>query len=151
MIYLQRTISLSPQATLGSWLFTRGLEHMACGTGTAHRVETRPVAANQHETYEESYWSTDWCGQRPALWVTWVGCVCRHASCHSWHPGKLDGRSPLIGFESGTDFETCLRYLIVNQFRLDCRLCLKLRAIDTSTDRRLMRNMESNVTLLSFF
>ena len=98
MIHLQRAISFSPQATLRSWMFTWGLEHMACGTGTAHRMETRPVAADQHQTNEESYWSTDWCGHSSAGWVTWVGCVCWHASCYPWHPGNLEGRGPSIGF-----------------------------------------------------
>lgn len=103
VIYMQGTTWFSPQATLGSWMFTRGLEHLACGAGTTHRMETRPVATNQHKAYEESYRSTDWCGHSSTFWVTRVGRVCWHASCYSWHPGKLEAKNSWIGILSSKD------------------------------------------------
>lgn len=110
MIYLQGTTWFSPQVTLGSWMLTRGLEHVACGAGTTHRMETRPVATHQHQAYEESYRSTDWCGHSSPVWVTRVGRVCWHAWYYSWHPGKFDCWSSESGFSAFTALKTDLWY-----------------------------------------
>jgi len=128
-------------------MFTWGLEHVACGAGTAHRMETRPVAANQHQTYEESYESTDWCGHSSAVGVTRVGCVCWHASRYPWHSGKLDGRSPSIGFDSRAEFKSLFEE---PQFGLNCAIYSKLRTLVSSADHQLILNMKFNATNRSF-